>query len=405
MTGPKLNKDYSAADIERYHKGRMAPDEAHALERAALDDPFLSDAIDGYVHTPTPAADIALLKNRLKNRSGNVIAMPEKGFQNWLRVAAFVVLLAGAGWLVYLLAGRGQTDLAQRTEPVQRAKDQPTESGVADSASTIALEREATPMITATDTFEEKDGVKQENLTQNKTTEQPHSSDSRISNEDAAAGNRAFSKKTASPAPTLEGKAAGITVSKSARAHLFKARVVDAEQNAVPFASVEDATQNNATVADADGAFAIAASDSSVTVSVNAPGFAEQRATLNLYDTNSAIVLQRSEASLAEVVVSGYGTKKKGTGNVRLEAVEPLGGWKRLNEYASKNATRTGETNADEGEVIVSFDVDKRGNAIDITVDKSLCPACNAAAVRLVREGSKWKKRDDSTRAKAHVRF
>ncbi len=399
MTGPKLNKDYSAADIERYHKGRMAPDEAHALERAALDDPFLSDAIDGYVHTPTPAADIALLKNRLKNRSGKVITMPEKGFQNWLRVAAFVVLLAGAGWLVYLLAGGGQTDLAQRTEPVQRAKDQPTESGVADSASTIAPEREAAPMITATDTFEEKDSVKQENLTQNKTTEQPHSS------EDAAAGNRTFSKTTASPAPAMERKAAGITVSKSARARLFKARVVDAEQNAVPFASVEDATQNNATVADADGAFAIAAFDSSVTVSVNAPGFTEQRATLNHYDTNSAIVLQRSEASLAEVVVSGYGTKKKGTGNVRLEAVEPLGGWKRLNEYASKNATRTGETNADEGEVIVSFDVDKRGNAIDITVEKSLCPACDAAAIRIVREGSKWKKRNDSTRAKAHIRF
>ena len=41
-------QNYSAADIERYHKGQLTPEEMHAMEKAALDDPFLADAIEGY---------------------------------------------------------------------------------------------------------------------------------------------------------------------------------------------------------------------------------------------------------------------------------------------------------------------------------------------------------------------
>ena len=42
------HKIYSAADIERYYNGLMSASERHALEKAALEDPFLSDAFEGY---------------------------------------------------------------------------------------------------------------------------------------------------------------------------------------------------------------------------------------------------------------------------------------------------------------------------------------------------------------------
>ena len=44
----KENFQYSAQDIQRYLKGQMSPEEMHAIETAALDDPFLADAIEGY---------------------------------------------------------------------------------------------------------------------------------------------------------------------------------------------------------------------------------------------------------------------------------------------------------------------------------------------------------------------
>ena len=38
------NNGFTAGDIERYHSGKMSPEERHALEKAALDDPFLAGA-------------------------------------------------------------------------------------------------------------------------------------------------------------------------------------------------------------------------------------------------------------------------------------------------------------------------------------------------------------------------
>ena len=39
---------YSAADIQRYVQGKLSAAEMHAMEKAALDDPFLADAMEGY---------------------------------------------------------------------------------------------------------------------------------------------------------------------------------------------------------------------------------------------------------------------------------------------------------------------------------------------------------------------
>ena len=63
------NISYSAADIARYHKGQMTAKEMHALEKAALDDPFLADAIEGYATVPVNAEnDIDLLEKNLDKR-------------------------------------------------------------------------------------------------------------------------------------------------------------------------------------------------------------------------------------------------------------------------------------------------------------------------------------------------
>jgi hypothetical protein len=53
------NNGFTASDIERYYSGKMSPQERHALEKAALDDPFLADALEGYTFT---------IKNRLKKK-------------------------------------------------------------------------------------------------------------------------------------------------------------------------------------------------------------------------------------------------------------------------------------------------------------------------------------------------
>src|SRR5580765_2403822 len=41
-------KQYNAEDIRRYVRDEMSPAEMHAIEKAALEDPFLADAIEGF---------------------------------------------------------------------------------------------------------------------------------------------------------------------------------------------------------------------------------------------------------------------------------------------------------------------------------------------------------------------
>ena len=60
---------YTAADIEKYHNGLMSSKERHALEKAALDDPFLADALEGYATSSINSNnDIDELKKRLAAR-------------------------------------------------------------------------------------------------------------------------------------------------------------------------------------------------------------------------------------------------------------------------------------------------------------------------------------------------
>src|SRR6187549_711176 len=104
-------KSFSAADIERYHKGSMPAVEMHALEKAAMDDPFLADALDGYKIAGNASADLENLRNRLAERKGEakLVVMNKRRGYSWLRVAAMVVIIAGAGILAYTLLNKQGT--------------------------------------------------------------------------------------------------------------------------------------------------------------------------------------------------------------------------------------------------------------------------------------------------------
>ncbi|HVG40572.1 MAG TPA: hypothetical protein VM888_03085, partial [Chitinophagaceae bacterium] len=109
-------KNYSATDIERYHNGTMSVREMHALEKAALDDPFLADALEGYTFTQTPIADSNELEERLHTRitkkEKRVIGINKlANFKVW-KLAALFILLAGFGYFIYQLGYVNKNELA-----------------------------------------------------------------------------------------------------------------------------------------------------------------------------------------------------------------------------------------------------------------------------------------------------
>ena len=102
----KYDNEYTAQDIERYYSGKMSSLEMHQLEKAAMEDPLLADALEGYGYTNTPIKDNKYLHSRLQSKmlAGNVVPINKFDKNQFLKIAALFILLAGCSWVVYLFA-------------------------------------------------------------------------------------------------------------------------------------------------------------------------------------------------------------------------------------------------------------------------------------------------------------
>jgi hypothetical protein len=114
-------KTYTAIDFQQYHAGTMPAQDMHALEKAALEDPFLADALDGYEHTINAAVEIEAIKQKLppyeEKEKATVIAFNKK---LWTRVAASVVLFMGLGYLFFNLNSKKSSEsIAKNVEKIE----------------------------------------------------------------------------------------------------------------------------------------------------------------------------------------------------------------------------------------------------------------------------------------------
>lgn len=106
MSGTGHIKQYSAADIRRYLEGKMPPAEMHALEKAALDDPFLADAIEGMQQTEPQQdssrveADLDELRQKIAERTRKQSPRQARvvAFRWWQVAAAAVIVVIGGIW-------------------------------------------------------------------------------------------------------------------------------------------------------------------------------------------------------------------------------------------------------------------------------------------------------------------
>ena len=105
MAEEYIDIEYSAEDIERYLRGQMSAKDMHNLERAALQDPFLADAIEGYQHAPFAQTyqhleDIsaAILGEK---KQAKIVPLPVKANYYWWQAAvvAGIIIIIGGGLL------------------------------------------------------------------------------------------------------------------------------------------------------------------------------------------------------------------------------------------------------------------------------------------------------------------
>jgi hypothetical protein len=83
-----MENNYQLSRIHNYINGLMSKEEMHTLEREALDDPFLQDAIDGYaLQKGVDTKSLSLLQKRLANRIEEQPLGRNRRFYGWQRLA------------------------------------------------------------------------------------------------------------------------------------------------------------------------------------------------------------------------------------------------------------------------------------------------------------------------------
>lgn len=470
-TGTNIT-NFTAADIEKYHKGLLSSKEMHDLEKAALDDPFLADALEGYAVTgKNTQADIVELKSRLAQKVEGAKVIPLSAGKSkpipWLRIAALVIIVGGTAVLAnkFVFTGKNNKIAEVKTTkpgevkttdssvnpavPVTTGKketvpstqkDQQTNSTTKITQETsgevsgkekvstlsrtddVAVKTETTPLNTnpgsgvnpiATGGADEKFKVA-EKPSQNKEGLKDETKalakNERRNDADKDGVNDQFDIKT--PAPQKKTNApvtANKNVSEEQRANaglfnqsnIFRGRVTDSNNVGVPFANVTNAQDNNAgTYTDAKGYFTITYPDTVVDVQVRSIGFENRSFQLNNAAPTNQVVLQDDRRSLSEVVISNQkpnaaARSRQVESNMKLEEPEPADGWDNYDAYLANNLNAPEEIKTKQntgGQVQVSFEVNKDGEPVNIKVEKSLCAKCDKEAIRLIKEGPKWRR-------------
>ena len=464
--------NFTAADIEKYHQGLLSSKEMHDLEKAALDDPFLADALEGYAVTAKRTqADIAELKSRLAQRVEGAKVIPLSAGKSkpipWLRIAALLIIISGTAVLANQFIFKGKNNKIAEAEitkpedvkapdssvnpvvpvttgtketvapgqkdqqPNGTAKTIPETLGeISDKEKKVTLSKTdevtvkteavtvpsnpgsgVTPVATggADDKFKvaEKSNQNKEGL---KDETKALAKSERKNDADKDAVKDQFDIKT--PAPQKKSNApvtANRNISNEQRANqgylnqynIFRGRVTDSNNVGVPFANVTNAQDNNAgTYTDAKGYFTITYPDSVVDVQVRSIGFENRSYQLSNAAPTNQVVLQDDRRSLSEVVISNQkpnaaARSRQVESNMKLEEPEPADGWDNYDAYLANNLNAPEEIKTKQnngGQVQVSFEVNKDGEPVNIKVEKSLCAKCDKEAIRLIKEGPKWRR-------------
>lgn len=463
MSPDKTHIDYNADDIQRYLSGKMTPAEMHALEKAALDDEFLADAIEGYSlvednHTKV----LGELNDSLAAKTvetGKVVEMKSGGWKQWYRIAAAMFILLGSAAIVYKYVFTekiNDQNIAQanektkaNTEAVTNATvPNDTNSAVANTADVAANQPgkdSFTFKVTEKDTKTTFAKAENESAKQTETVIAPAEVTAKPDNgiKDVAKADDVSAKetkkaiienkltqdndkaktpvsalsKTAAPTVASRNYEAGLNANglmNTYKQNIFRGRVVNSNNEPLPFTkiSIVNDSFKIGTYADAKGYFNFIAPDSVLNVEAKSVGFARQQTELKggLLADNK-VILKESNESLSEVVITSARTDRKKsfreTMKDSVEYLEPEDGWSNYSTYIANNLEIPDKIKQKEahGQVELSFTVDKNGKPQNISVEKSFDKQAEQEAIRLLKDGPKWKTKKKKTKGKLVVSF
>jgi TonB family protein len=448
-------------DIDKYLKGQLTPAQMNALEKKALNDPFLADALQGI-----GSLEAGQLQSDIQDLRGKLARKMHSGGTNrmWAaRIAAGLLILAASTFLIFFISNRqgktnnnlalnkeqrsadeqqvqplapaiadsaapGQSELPEaseekteeRSEPASEArpsdirsraqqpaveaplKDSQTESDEFDSE--VADEMEAVDSKIA-EALREKEktasSVRPQSVPSEITIKEDTRLESARKNDDAVAKRRAISG-----ARDAEGSAASPSVTRK----IVRGKVTFSDDGTgLPGVNVLVKGSNEGTVSDSQGNFQIAV-EGQPTLQFSFIGFTTEEVEASSDELN--VKLDTDVSELSEVVVVG-GTDDVGflpSTPTIMELAAPEGGRRMFKQYLEQNLQypQAALENHIEGKVTVQFNIDMTGQLSNFRVIRGIGFGCEEEVIRLIRQGPKWsptKKNEAAIKDRVRVRM
>jgi cytoskeletal protein RodZ len=396
----------------------------HELERRALDDPFLREALEGFEQTSgNQEANLGDLNARLHQRT----LKKERRIIPWipLSAAASILIVLGAGiWFFASRQDSEKTKLVARDVTPENKK----ESAAAPSAVAIDTQKqEKSANITQTDnpkliadnsykkTDTAKSHLKEVSLAKAKVNP-PASADISVAQEnkspvlaepsaaydkstgyyspkkDSVAANEMLVsdiakkkkantttvkyKSAAPPQTIVQSKVDGVSVTPD-ESRTVTGTVMGSDGTPITGATVKVAGRGFGAVTDVNGKFVLPDVTKGQTLSVNYIGYSAKKVKAD--KDSMSISLNPTTSSLGEVVVTRESTKN--------EDAHPRDGWNSFEDYLKKDAqSPDGKT----GKVKVSFIVAADGSLSQFKVVKSLSDDADKKAISMISGGPAW---------------
>ena len=448
MSEEKNIKNFTAADIEKYWAGKLSASEMHAMEKAAMDDPFLADAMEGYKNRTTIISDLNTLRERFDKRVialAPVVPLKQKKFP-WLKVAAAVIIVGGIGVLVQQLvfSDRNQSSIVSLDKTEKTKDDAAANNNTTVTTAPATPENQGSLAIIPPDSPSIKTQQKVSNNLSGIISQTPSDTTdtfygdvandfkkAEAARKDSISGNPVVSAnaKPDEIADKLKEKSIDrefYDTSKFRKANEYKAeagvapnaklyergdvnqrfgmtfnnkynyRVVDAQNNPVPFANVMNTRDNVGTYTDIRGNFNLVSSDSVLNVQIKSLGYLSNDYKLVPSSQFNSLTLKEDIYARLQITDSTRPIVSNVTRKDTAELVEPVVGWGYFNTYVANNIKipENIRKKSTLSNVELSFDIDAAGNPINIKVTKSSkCKECDEEAKRLLKEGPKWKRK------------
>jgi Gram-negative bacterial TonB protein C-terminal len=461
MSSDKKNINYTAGDIEQYLAGNLSSGEMHAMEKAALDDPFLAEAMEGYgaMKDTEWNNELVALRQQITSKGAvaKVIPLHKSKNNRWKAVAAIFIL--GAGITLTFILNKDKTEkinnpqIAQNintgkqdslSEQVNEVPVSVTASLNPTASSTKEDVKANAELIVLTKTDKKADaqyipdpgapqlkpasqyaaGTASDNTKVNAAAPEANkpvittTGDNTKFAEESIAGNSNQATKANNDAEVLnrqKNQATGNARKETALNNFFTAQVVAADNTPLPFTNISIKKENFGTYADAKGMVRLVSTDSILNIEVKSVGYLPKVFTLRNNQPQTRIVLQEEVFALKDKTVienADISNKQKSRRATLLTDsavnVEPADGWENYNTYVANNFEIPVEKLKSNfhGEVEISFDVKANGTISNIRVNKSLGAEYDEAAKRLIMEGPQWKvKKGRKTSASVKVQF